>query len=124
MLAVLAAVAIPTYRYAMRARVAEAILASSAAKAAVAECFHVNGAFPPSNASGPAPGRQITLRRVADGRPRGTITLTIDDTAGKIGSKTIVLTPALVGKGSVDWTCASTAIDAAQLPSLCRASAN
>jgi type IV pilus assembly protein PilA len=127
---ILAAIAIPAYQdYTIRAQVSEGLSLSGAAKAAVAEYYMDQGAYPGDNATAGLEaaaniaGKYVT--QVAVGA-NGVITVTYgNDANANIAAATLTLTPvgAASTLGSVSWTCAGANIlnaNAKWLPAACR----
>ena len=137
---ILAVVALPAYQdYTARAQVSEAIVLAEGQKAAVAEYYATNGAFPTSNeAAGVAAKADIKgkyVKEVAVGTD-GIITATMNGSGVNkdIQSKTVALKPnvatvATGGSGSASsngaftWECGpgkSSPVDKKFLPATCR----
>jgi len=124
---ILAAVAIPAYQdYTVRAKVAEGLSLSTAAKTGVAEYWSAKGVLPSTNASVGLPAAaSITgnsISSVAVGA-NGVITVTtVASTSGlptAAAAKTFTLTPATAA-GGIKWTCAAGTAPSKYLPSDCR----
>ena len=137
---ILAVVALPAYQdYTARAQVSEAIVLAEGQKAAVAEYYATNGAFPTSNEqAGVAAKENIKgkyVKQVEVGA-NGVITATMNDTGvnSDIKSTTIALKPEVAtvatgGSGSASsngaftWKCgpgATKGVDKKFLPATCR----
>ncbi|MDJ0939842.1 MAG: pilin [Woeseiaceae bacterium] len=123
---ILAAIAIPAYQdYTIRAQVSEGLSLSAGAKAAVAEYYQDQGAFPSDNnqagieASGAITGQYVT--QVAVGNANGVITVTYGNKANaNIAAKSLKLS-ATDNAGSISWTCANNAgLKNKWLPAACR----
>lgn len=121
---ILAAIAIPAYQnYTIRAQVSEGLSLADAAKTALAEFYTNNGRFPGTNASaGLATAGSITGNYVSSvdaGTSPGVILITYGNKVNtKISSSTLELS-AITNAGSIAWTCKSTTISSAYLPSTC-----
>jgi type IV pilus assembly protein PilA len=115
---ILAAVALPAYNdYTIRAKVAELVVAGSAAKAAVVEKAHNDGTLASAGV-----GAQITTGgKVAEAiiSSGGVITVSSSDAA--VGTAvTVVLSPSL-NSGKVIWACGAAATAQHKyLPAECR----
>jgi type IV pilus assembly protein PilA len=125
---ILAAIAIPAYQdYTIRAQVSEGLSLSAAAKAAVAEFYMDQGAYPADNATAGLEaaaainGKYVNAVTVG---ANGVITVTYNqaDTNANIRALNLTLTPipAAANLGSVSWTCASAGIQNKWLPAACR----
>ena len=123
---ILAAIAIPAYQdYTIRAQVSEGLSLSAGAKAAVAEYYQDQGAFPSDNneagleASGNITGQYVT--QVAVGNADGVITVTYGNKANaNIAGDTLTLS-ATDNNGSISWACADGGgLQDKWLPAACR----
>ena len=126
---ILAAIAIPAYQdYTIRAQVSEGLSLSAGAKAAVAEFFQDQGAWPSDNtqagveASGKIKGQYVKTVDVTN----NVITVTYSKVAPQkantnIDGQTLTLTAAN-NDGSIGWTCAAggAGLKAKWLPAACR----
>ena len=123
-IAILAAIALPAYQdYTVRAKLSEAMIGASSAKATVSEAFQSTGfsgivgaaaAWAVANTSSKYL-QSVTISNV------GVVTATISATAGNgipvtLNGRTLVLTPSSGGvllspasSGAIDWSCASDA---------------
>lgn len=107
---ILAAIAIPAYQdYTIRAQVTEGLNLASAAKAAIAESYSSNGAWPTSNSSAGLDtstnitGKYVTSVAVGAG---GQITITYGQQASTpISTRTLQLTPYTSPNGDITWQC-------------------
>jgi type IV pilus assembly protein PilA len=127
--AILAAIAVPTYQaYAVRSRISEALAMMGACKTAVTDYLTANAALPPDVSSAGCAGyagtQYVAAIDVAVGT--GTITVTMANT-GKLGlasSKTVKLTPSVNSSNMISaWACApgdSDPIPDNLLPGPCR----
>ena len=123
-IAILAAIALPAYQdYTVRSRVAEAMVAASAAKTVVAENA-ANGVALNSGWTAPTATNNVTS--VAVDGDNGEITVT---TTAKAGNGTIIFVPtaggAALASGTVPgdriaWACNTGSIDAKYRPAECR----
>ncbi len=121
-IAILAAIALPAYQdYTIRARVSEAVVLASGAKATVAENIANNGGALPADAcigvdqTAPATTNVATLTCTA---ATGVITV---GTNANAGSVTLTLTPTPgVGAAGTTWACARTAGENKHVPAECR----
>ncbi len=121
---ILAAIAIPAYQdYTIRAQVSEGLSLSAGAKAAVAEFYQDQGAWPTDNAeagieaSGNITGKYVTTVAVA----ANVITVTYGgDANANIAGDSLTMT-ATDNAGSVSWDCANGAgLQNKWLPAACR----
>jgi len=122
---ILAAVAIPAYQdYTVRAKMAEGLSLSAAAKTGVAEYWSSKGALPSSNASVGLPAaasiKGNSIASVTIGT-NGVITVKSGTTGlpTPAQGKTFTLTPS-TSAGSLQWTCKFGTLPAKYLPSNCR----
>ncbi|MCK5770052.1 pilin, partial [Algiphilus sp.] len=120
---ILAAIAIPAYQnYVVRAKVSEGFAFASAAKAAVAEAWIVDGRLPESNAEAGLSepdvlgGNHVRSVEVLEG---GVIRITFG--VRPIRDETVTLSPEPTG-GSIRWRCAAS-LPAHYLPAACRGGA-
>ncbi len=121
---ILAAIAIPAYQdYTIRAQVSEGLSLSAGAKAAVAEFYQDQGAWPTDNAeAGIEASANITGKYVTQVAVAGAvITVTYgNDANANIAGDTLTMTAA-DNAGSVSWTCANGAgLQNKWLPAACR----
>ncbi|MEI7036149.1 pilin [Fulvimonas yonginensis] len=125
-IAILAAVAIPTYQeYSIKAQVSEGMSLSASAKAAVWDFLSNTGRFPPSNGSAglasaaSIAGSYVSSVTVTDGRVE--IAFQGSKVNQRIHSSVLVLSPVTYA-GSIAWTCGGTGTTLEQkyLPSSCR----
>lgn len=121
---ILAAIAIPAYQdYTIRAQVSEGLSLSAGAKAAVAEYYQDQGAWPTNNdqagveGSTNITGKYVTQVAVVD----NVITVTYGgDANANIAGDTLTMT-ATDNAGSVSWACANGAgLENKWLPAACR----
>ena len=140
---ILAIIALPAYQdYTARAQVSEAIVLAEGQKAAVAEYYATNGAFPTSNAeAGIAAKTNITGKYVdnVEVGDNGVITATMKSSGvnSDIKSTTVALkpsvatistpapagTPASSSNGAFTWKCGpgtTKGVDKKFLPATCR----
>ena len=126
---ILAAVAIPAYQdYIARAQMAEAMNLTDGLKTAVTEIFSQDAVCPANGANGIAAAADITgsyVKSVATGGTATaggacTIIATMKSTGVSTGiqSKTLTLTMSNADKGSVKWSCTSSALQK-YLPKSC-----
>lgn len=117
---ILAAIAIPAYQdYAIRARISEGLILAGAAKQAVTDTYHSNGAWPSSNTvAGLANAASIVGNHVRRVTVTGAGNITITYSGAPIDGTTVTLIPNNA-IGSLTWDCNS-AIRAQWLPSSCR----
>ena len=112
---ILAAIAIPAYQdYTIRAQVTEGLNLVSSAKAAIAESFQSNGAWPATNAAAGLDvntnirGKYVTSVTVGGG---GQTTIAYgNDANANITGQTLMLTPYTSPNGDVSWRCGNRAI--------------
>lgn len=117
---ILAAIAIPAYQdYTIRAQVTEGLNLASAAKAAIAESYASNGAWPGSNAAAGLDaaanitGKYVTSVTVGAG---GQITIAYgQDASPKIAGDTMQLTPYTSANDDITWRCGDKALTNAGL---------
>lgn len=115
---ILAAIAIPAYQdYTIRAQVTEGLNLASAMKAAVAESFANDGAWPvdlvdagivdAANAATPPTGKYVTGIQIDN----GTVNITYGDQANAaIATQVLSLRPNLSGNMDVVWVCGAAAV--------------
>lgn len=117
---ILAAIAIPAYQdYTIRAQVTEGLNLASAAKAAIAETYSSNGAWPATNAAAGLDtdtnitGKYVTSVTVGAG---GQITITYGQQAAtQVAADTLQLTPYTSANGDITWRCGDAALTNAGL---------
>lgn len=118
---ILAAVALPAYQnYTKRARAADALSLSTAAKTAVTEYWAVNNGFPASNITAGLPSKSkissdnvTSVEVVAGGKIEITLTNKIDN------GKKFQLEP-INNTGSLKWKCNNVDVNKDYLPTNCR----
>ena len=118
-IAILAAIALPAYQdYTIRARVSEAAVLASGAKATIAENIANNGGTIPTNACAGVTNVASTVNVASFACAAGVITVT---TTTKAGPVTLVYTPTAVTDSAVgtSWACSSTSA-AKWIPAECR----
>ena len=116
---ILTAVALPAYQdYTIRARVTEAVVAASAAKAIVTENIHVANVLD-STACNAVSGLAAPTRNVASMSCVGRGVLTVTTTA-PAGSVTISLVPSYTFDEPVNWACVRSAGQNKHVPAECR----
>jgi type IV pilus assembly protein PilA len=113
---ILAAIAIPAYQdYTVRAQITEGLNLVSAAKAAVAESFTSNNAWPATNVAAGLDtatnitGKYVTGIAVGAG---GQITITYGNQASRVNGQTLILTPWTSVNLDVSWQCGNKAMPA------------
>jgi type IV pilus assembly protein PilA len=115
---ILAAIAIPAYQdYTTRAQVTEGLNLAGAAKAAVAETFANNGAWPANNTEAGLGNATDIKGKYVDsvGVLQNQITITFRNTAPVatgIRGQTLMLTAGTSVNGDVAWQCGSKAMSA------------
>ncbi len=121
---ILAAIAIPAYQdYTIRAQVSEGLSLSAAAKAAVAEYYQDQGAWPTDNteaglsAAADIEGKYVNSVTVAS----NVITVAYGGDANAKITQPLLMT-ATDNNGSISWACTS-ALDNKWLPAACRTAA-
>ncbi|CAN5468108.1 pilin [soil metagenome] len=126
-IAILAAIAIPSYQnYTIRARVTEALSLASAAKTAVAETYNTTSALPSSNAAaGLAPADTIVGNDVSSitVSADGLITIAFNTNTAALAGSSIILKPSVANAGSITWICkgvGTLATTPQYLPATCR----
>ncbi|MGQ9831566.1 MAG: pilin [Thermochromatium sp.] len=122
-IAILAAIALPTYQdYAKRAHVSEGLNLAASAKTAVSEFYASEGHFPASNTSAGLPkatsikGNAVRSVGVGSG---GLITITY--TTKVESGKTLQLSPTTTA-GGIAWTCKAGTLESRYIPSSCKRS--
>ncbi len=117
---ILAAVALPAYQdYTVRAKVAEVMLAASAAKNAIAEYANTNNDLPPADYAIESQSSKYVTNVTWDGT---LITATAQAIkAGDVDGKTITLAPTLLANGQLNWSCSGSILPK-YTPSSCRGS--
>jgi len=121
-LAILMAIAIPTYQnFTVRTKVSEGIYLIAGAKTAVAETFQTSGAVP-DHASTNYPTTiqtQYVDSIVIAGDGSGAITATTRDT-GANPDVVVTYTPTLTSGSPVTWTCSLDQGEPVFVPAACR----
>jgi type IV pilus assembly protein PilA len=123
-IAILAAIALPAYQdYTIRARVSEAAVMASAAKATIAENIANNGGALPANAclGVGATGATVNMASLNCATATGVVTVV---TTARAGTATLTYTPTLGGAGTIvgtTWLCNGTPTK--YVPADCRAAA-
>lgn len=123
-IAILAAIALPAYQdYTIRARVSEAAVMASAAKATIAENIANNGGTMPADAclGVGATGTTVNLASLNCAAATGAVTVV---TTARAGAATLVYTPTVGGTGTIvgtTWVCVGTPTK--YVPADCRAAA-
>ncbi|TAL86595.1 MAG: pilin [Rhodanobacter sp.] len=125
-LAIFTALAIPAYQdYLIRAQVAEGMVLSSGAKAAVWDFVSNTGKFPPNNQSADlATSTSITGSYVSSvDVTNGVIKMLYNgpkaNSAIRPSTQYLVLSP-ISHAGSIVWTCTSSTVTPKYLPTTCR----
>lgn len=118
-IAILAAIALPAYRdYTIRARVSEAAVLASGAKATVAENIANNNGFDNACAGVDTDDFEETENvKEYECTGDGVITVT---TTSKAGSVALTFTPSLTSSGQVTWKCSAGNSDQKYVPAECR----
>lgn len=119
---ILAAVALPAYQdYTVRARVSEALVASSAAKATIGENLASMGGTVGAGMCKGVTGQTTATENVtslACADDTGVITVV---TTAKAGTVTLTLSPAKNADNTLVWTCAATGTNSQKyVPAQCR----
>lgn len=121
--AILAAIALPAYQdYTIRARVSEALVIASGAKASVSEAILVNGGgIGPSGMCGaidPTPTRTANIQSISCNDQTGMLTVRTTAIAGAV---TLTLEPNVSsGVAAVTWRCRRIAGANKHVPAECR----
>jgi type IV pilus assembly protein PilA len=105
-LGILIAIALPAYQdYTIRAKVAEGLNLSAAAKLGVSETRFASGAWPTTNdAAGYGGAATAIVRSIIIGTA-GRVTITYE-TPAEVNGKTLILAPTLTSGGQVaEWGC-------------------
>ena len=118
---ILAAIAIPAYQdYTKRAHVSEGLTLAGGAKAAIAEYYATQGAWPGANTTAGLPlAASIngnSVRSVSVNGSRITITYRTQVTAGG----TIAVQGTVADGGAVEWRCTGGGVQDKYRPSNCR----
>ena len=124
----LASLGLPMYQdYTLRAKLTEAIVAATPAKAALTEAAQVGSAMPSSlsiDAQSSELVEAVSYAIDATNSTVGVITVRIKASQPRIGGKTVVLKASLnTGTGQISWTCgpgATDGVDLKYLPSSCK----
>ena len=123
-IAILAAIAIPTYQnYLIRAQVSEGMNLASAAEPSVWEYMSTRGVYPRDNQSAglvsPASiaGRFVSQVKVTNGQIIAKFNTTTANS--RIRNATLVLSP-VATQSSITWYCKPSTVDTKYLPSSCR----
>jgi type IV pilus assembly protein PilA len=124
----LASLGLPMYQdYTLRAKLTEAIVAATPAKAAVTEAAQVGSAMPSSlsiDAQSSELVEAVSYAIDATNSTVGVITVRIKASQPRIGGKTVALKASLnAGTGQISWTCgpgATDGVDLKYLPSSCK----
>lgn len=120
---ILAAIALPAYQdYTVRARVSEAMVAGSAAKATIGENIANSGLNAPdaNSCTGVVPTTQATQNLASLRCANGIITLT-----GSAATKdtVITLTPRVNDDSTIEWFCTAPTASHRYVPAQCRQTA-
>ncbi|WP_434027416.1 pilin [[Pseudomonas] boreopolis] len=119
-IAILAAIALPAYQdYTIRARVSEAVVLLSGAKALVTENINNENSLSSTACNGVS-GVAPVSANVTSFSCQGNGVLTVT-TAPKAGSVTLTLVPTYVQEEPVKWRCVRTAGENKHVPPECRA---
>ena len=121
---ILAAIALPAYSdYLVRSKVSEAVAALGACKTSVAEFTATKGLSNITAANAGCSGTPSQyLSALAVTPATGIITATVTGTNSTMDTKTVTLTPTLLGGSNVEitaWTCATTG-PVKYVPASCR----
>ncbi len=116
---ILAAIALPAYQdYTIRARVSEAMVLGSGAKATIGENIANSNGIDANSCLGVTNTTVATTNVASLACATGVVTLTTTAAAGGV---TITLTPLPNADGNITWTCAvSDAADNKYVPAECR----
>jgi type IV pilus assembly protein PilA len=116
---ILAAIALPAYQdYTIRARVSEAMVVGSGAKATIGENIANDNAIGAGSCDGVTDSTVATTNLASMACAAGVVTLTTTAAAGGV---TITLTPGQNADGTITWACAvSDAADNKYVPAECR----
>ena len=132
----LAAIALPAYQdYAMRAKMAEVVMAASACRTTISDVFHSGTSTPGANGWGceSTPTSKYVASVTTDAN--GVVTITATGIGAPVDGKSITLAPYLdaglsvpmspsdVGKSVAGWKCAPAAVNGlpiSVLPVSCR----
>lgn len=118
-IAILAAIALPAYQdYSIRARVSEALILASGARATVAENIHNDNALNANACTGVSPLVAATIN-TASFNCSGDGVLTVATTV-IAGSVTMALTPSYTPNEPITWRCVRTIGAAKHVPAECR----
>lgn len=123
-IAILAAIAIPAYQdYVIRTQVAEGMILSTGAKAAVWDFFSNTGRYPPSNQSaGLATNTAISGNYVSSvDATGGVIVVAYNGPKANISiSQQVLKLSPTSHAGSISWTCTPSTLASKYLPTACR----
>ena len=113
---ILAAIAIPAYQdYTIRSQVMEGFTLSAGAKAAVAEYYAQNKAWPDNNAAAGMEGSPSGTYVASVNVEKGSIVIVYGGTANKnITGKTLIFRPGVSENEDVIWECANVESDGVQ----------
>lgn len=118
-IAILAAIALPAYQdFTVRARVSEALILASSARATVAENIHNDNALNANACTGVSPLVAATLN-TASFSCSGNGVLTVATTS-LAGSVTLTLAPSYTPDEPIIWRCTLTAGSKKHVPAECR----
>ena len=123
---ILAAIAIPAYQdYTIRAKVSEAVVAASPAKAAVSEFYQSQGSMPADASEAGFNGNIDSqyVQSVTYGRTSSTVGVLTVKIKALGGDAAAGESFTLTGTGSsarVDWDCAAGTLETKYLPADCR----
>jgi len=118
---ILAAVALPAYQdYTTRARVAEALVAASSAKATVGENIANNGGVIAAGACLGYDNLAVATQNVASSTCTDLTGVIAVTTTARAGATTLTFTPTVNGDGTVVWACTAPAGDNNIVPAECR----
>ena len=125
----LASLGLPMYQdYTLRAKLTEAILAATPAKAAVTEAAQVASTMPASltlDAQSSDMVESVSYAIDSGNNAVGVITVKIKAAQPRIGGKTLQLRGTLGTGGQISWSCgpgATDGVDAKYLPASCKSS--
>lgn len=121
--AILAAIAVPTYQdYVARARISEALMFADATKLAVTEHYVATGQMPNNNAdlglNETANLTTDTISGISIGSG-GVITITLQNVGASMNGKALSLTPQVTGADLLTWKC-TTSGEPRMVPPGCR----
>lgn len=122
--AILAAIAIPSYQdYTVRAQISEGLNMSGTARHAIEEYYEENNALPKDNeTAGIAPPTSLSAKYVVAVEVYdGNVIITYGNSASdQISGNTLQMAPSIRPNATIEWQCQSDHIASRHLPAACR----